>query len=238
MDSPQKKLCVGLKAGPKFPNIKFPGFNAKLPGFNAVCLLMVGLLLIAVLILALFPAAKQETTGQTAASGVAVPLGEKEGKGEGADEGEKGKGEGRGERGADSLQTFAADIAAQSSNQKSGADIFADLRFEREKSRSRKQELFEGIAGNPESASDLKNAAQQELWRLTRLTALEDELEGILRARGYRQVIVLLQDRNATVLVGQKSLSNTEVLDIAGIISRISGIPCEGIRIYEKRPSD
>lgn len=222
MNSPQKKLCAGLKAGLKFPDIK-------LPGFNAVCLLMVGLLLIAILILALFPDAEQEAAGQTAASGMAVPLGEGEG---------EGKGEGRGERGADSLQALTADIAAQSSNQKSGADIFADLRFEREKSRSRKQELFEEIAGDSESASDLKNAAQQELWRLTRLTALEDELEGILRARGYRQVIVLLQDRNATVLVGQNSLKDAEVSDIAGIIARISGIPGEGIRIYEKRLSD
>ena len=198
----------------------------KFTGFNAVGLLLVGLLVTALLILTLFPRATQvEDRGE--------------------DRGED-RMAGQGERGTDALSALSADIAAQSSaqsstqngNQKSGVDIFADLRFEREKSRSRKQELFANISEDPESASDLKNAAQQELWRLTRLTALEDELEGILRARGYQPVIVLLQDRNATVLVGQNSLKDAEVSDIAGIIARITGIPGEGIRIYEKRPSD
>ena len=211
---------------PNASKLPFKLSGGKLAGLNIVFLLMVGLILTALLILAFFPNAEQEAASQTAASGSDAGAGVGAGPESEAAVMESAAsgavlppGKGRGERGANS-------------------DIFADLRFEREKSRSRTQELFEEISDDPDSASDLKNAAQQELWRLTRLIALEDELEGILRARGYLQVIVLLQDRNATVLVGQNSLKDAEVADIAGIIARISGISSEGIRIYEKRLSD
>lgn len=198
--------------------LKLPG---KFPGLNIIFIMMAGLLLAALLVLALFPDAEQEAASQTAAPGVVT---------------------GQIAASADSIGSAVSGASLPPDKRRgergTSEDIFADLRFEREKSRSRKQELFEEISKDPDSTSDLKNAAQQELWRLTRLTALEDELEGILRARGYQQVIVLLQERNATVLVGQNSLQDAEVADIAGIIARISGIPGEGIRIYEKRLSD
>lgn len=208
---------------------KLPGF--KLTGFNVVLLMMAGLILTALLILAIFPAAEQGAATQTTASGSRAGA---------AADAAAGAGAGAAEAAVIESATSEAVLSLGMGRGERGAncDIFADLRFEREKSRSRKQELFEEISEDPDSVSDLKNAAQQELWRLTRLTALEDELEGILRARGYLQVIVLLQDRSATVLVGQNSLKDAEVADIAGIIARISGIPGEGIRIYEKRLSD
>jgi len=190
----------------------------KLGGLNVIFILMVGLILAFLLILALFPGSEQEMAGMADKSELAAT----------------------GPASANNATATSTSGALLPSQKRTGSDtdIFADLRLEREKSRSRKQELFEEITQDPESSSDLRNAAQQELWRLTRIVTLEDELEGILRARGYQQVIVLLQDRSATVFVGKTNLKDAEVTDIAGIIARISGIPGEGIRIYEKRLSD
>lgn len=113
-------------------------------------------------------------------------------------------------------------------------DVFADLRLERERGRSRREEMFKDILADPSTQPDLKSAAQRELWRMTRLAALEDEIEGFLRARGYRSVVVMLQDSDASIVIKAPKISGPEVAELAGVVSRMAGIPPENIRIYDK----
>lgn len=113
-------------------------------------------------------------------------------------------------------------------------DIFADLRLERERGRSRREEMFKDILADPSTQPDLRSAAQRELWRMTRLAALEDEIEGFLRARGYRSVVVMLQDSEASIMIQAPKVSDAEIAEMAGVVSRMAGIPSENIRIFEK----
>lgn len=128
----------------------------------------------------------------------------------------------------------SAPIADAASTVQKEPDAFADLRLERERGRSRREDLFRRIVSDPSTQNELKTAAQQELWRITRLAALEDELEGVLRAQGYPQVVVLLGDNDATVMVRSNRLEASDVSMIAGIVSRMAGVPQESIRVYER----
>lgn len=130
--------------------------------------------------------------------------------------------------------TGPAPVSVTASTTRPEPDAFADLRLERERGRSRREDLFRRIVSDPSTQNDLKTAAQQELWRITRLAALEDELEGVLRAQGYPQVVVLLGDNDATVMVRSKRLEASDVSTIAGMVSRMAGVPQESIRVYER----
>lgn len=112
-------------------------------------------------------------------------------------------------------------------------DVFADLRLERERGRSRQEEMFSKIVADPATQSDLRTAAQQESWRLTRQIALEGELEGLLRAEGYPQVLVMLRDSEATVIIQSVKLIPDEVAGIAALVSQIAGVSPENIQVHE-----
>ncbi|MGO0123002.1 SpoIIIAH-like family protein [Desulfothermobacter acidiphilus] len=111
--------------------------------------------------------------------------------------------------------------------------LYADLRLERESRRSQHMELLREICKNPGTNEAMRREAQNQLMELTRRAEKETWLEGLLRAQGYEEVVVTIEGKHLTVLLGQE-LNQAGVERLLQFLSRTAGYPKEDITIVAK----
>lgn len=113
----------------------------------------------------------------------------------------------------------------------SSSNFFIEYRFERENIRKKEVEYIREIVDNPQSDPEIKKEAQAQLLELT--TNMEKELgiEGLLKAKGFKDAIVILHQDLVNVIVGKKELAPEEVAQILDIVKRESGKAADNIKI-------
>lgn len=107
--------------------------------------------------------------------------------------------------------------------------FFDEYRIERDRSRSLQVEQLREFL---DSTNPLDTEAKNELLQLLQRTEQELQAEGILRARGLSEALVVLADAGAIVVVTD-SISQAEAGSIGSIIASVTGIPMEHITISD-----
>lgn len=112
-------------------------------------------------------------------------------------------------------------------------DFFTEYRLEREKIRSERSDLLR------ESIKTAKNEEarqhdQDAIIKLMQEKQHETEMENLIKARGFTDALVFIRDNSVSVVVKTSSLSREEVIQVADIISRVSGVKAEDITISAK----
>ncbi|HOB22558.1 MAG: SpoIIIAH-like family protein [Firmicutes bacterium] len=97
---------------------------------------------------------------------------------------------------------------------------FASLRIQRERRRDEQLELL------------TRSGKTEEAEKLTEQKRLESELEGMLKAMGFPEAVVLVGSREASVVVAAV-LTELEVARIGEVVARKTGFPLEKITISE-----
>lgn len=110
---------------------------------------------------------------------------------------------------------------------------FAEYRIEREKVRSRRLELLENTINDASLSEQYRQDLQGELLNLLDNVAKETEIENLLKANGYLDAVILMENESATVVV-PVSLTREEAMVIGDLVHRITGIRLERITIVDE----
>lgn len=116
-------------------------------------------------------------------------------------------------------------------NASSTSSFFVEYRFERENTRKKEIEYIKEIVENPKSEVDMKNEAQAQLLEITNNMEKELNIEGLLKAKGFKDSIVIFNQDYVSVIVEKNELVPEEVAQILDIVKRESGKTADNIRI-------
>ncbi|MFO7294509.1 MAG: SpoIIIAH-like family protein [Caldicoprobacter sp.] len=123
----------------------------------------------------------------------------------------------------------ATEVAAISS-----ANFFASYRLERENTRKEEIEYIRQILDNPASDPEIKKEAQAQLLEITKNMEKELAIEALIKAKGFKDVVVILHKDSVNVIVDKPDLQQEEVAQILDIVRRESGHKPENIKIIPK----
>lgn len=122
-----------------------------------------------------------------------------------------------------------------SSPQASGSGVqgrFDQLRIERSQGRSRRLEALEEALDDEGIPEEVRASMRREMMALVERMQLEQEIEGLLVARGLSDAVVVLRDRAAEVVVAEV-LDRDQAAQVGDLVARIGGVPLEGIVIVD-----
>jgi len=121
----------------------------------------------------------------------------------------------------------SSDVVSTSSS----GGFFLEYRFERENTRKKEIDWIKEIVDNPNSDPETKNQAQQQLLEITSNMEKELNIEGLLKAKGFNDSIVIFNQDYVSVIVDKQELAPEEVAQILDIVKRESGKEADSIKI-------
>ncbi|HKM43414.1 MAG TPA: SpoIIIAH-like family protein [Limnochordia bacterium] len=110
---------------------------------------------------------------------------------------------------------------------------FSEYKLEREQMRSRQVELLQNLAYDGHTEGERKEKAQTDLQELIAKISRETDIENLLKAQGYLDALVLL-DQEAITVVIPVTLMREEAARIGELVHRLTGIRLEGITIVDE----
>jgi stage III sporulation protein AH len=110
---------------------------------------------------------------------------------------------------------------------------FSEYKLERERMRSRQVELLQNLAYDGQTEGERKAQAQLDLQAFIQKIGRETEIENLLKAQGYLDALVLL-DQEAITVVVPVSLIREEAARIGEMVHRLTGIGFERITIVDE----
>ena len=109
---------------------------------------------------------------------------------------------------------------------------FSRNRIERNASRSRLRETLETVTRDESAPDDVKSEAHEKIILLARQANTENQLEGLIRQRGFADVFVSFSDiGELEVIVNADSLNEEQVVQISEIIRRNTGVEFKDMSI-------
>lgn len=119
-------------------------------------------------------------------------------------------------------------------NLETGGEFFVEYRMERDRVRGQQVEFYREIINNPNSSSDARQLAQNRLLVVSQNIEREMKLENLIRAKGYKDAAVFLQDKTVTAIVQARSLTEKEIAEIAAIVARGTGVDEQNVFVMAK----
>ncbi len=116
-------------------------------------------------------------------------------------------------------------------NAKVEEDSFEELRSERTKTRNEAIELLDETINNVKSDNTAKKAAQDAKTAMALRMEKESTMESLIKAKGFKDVLVVLSDKEANIAVKCDKLLDSETLQIQDIAVSQSGLSLENIKI-------
>jgi len=113
-------------------------------------------------------------------------------------------------------------------------DFFVDYRMERDRTRGQQVEWLREVINNAGTAGETRQKAQEHLMAISRSMEKESELENLIRAKGFDDAAVMVDESTATAIVAAASLSSVEVAAITELVSRGAGIEQQKIAVINK----
>lgn len=112
-------------------------------------------------------------------------------------------------------------------------DFFTEYRIERDKMRSEKSDLLRETIKSAKT-DEIRNKAQESVLKMVQEKQRESEMESLIKARGFADALVFYRDNSVSAIVKASTLSREEVIQVADVISRVSGVKPEEITISAK----
>lgn len=112
-------------------------------------------------------------------------------------------------------------------------DYFTASRLDRDKSRSAAMEVYREVLENKESSSETKELAQKDLTASAKAMETEAVLEGLIKAKGFDEVIVYISNESANIVVRTIGLTPAQAAQIKDLVKENAYITAEKIKIVE-----
>lgn len=113
------------------------------------------------------------------------------------------------------------------------SDFFAQQRVENESSKTKELEINKEILNNDNSSDEAKSKAEQEISRIAKSIEDENSAESLIKAKGYKDALVMVGAETVTVIVKSEKLEADDVAVIKDIIVGQTGCTTDKIKISE-----
>lgn len=113
-------------------------------------------------------------------------------------------------------------------------DFFIDYRLERDRTRGQQVEWLREVINNPGTVDETRQKAQEQLMAISRSMEKESELENLIRAKGFADAIVIMDENTATAVIAAGNIDSGEVTAITELVSRSTGMGQQKIAIINK----
>lgn len=113
-------------------------------------------------------------------------------------------------------------------------DFYAEYRIERDRLRSERIDLLREVAKNGKNEDSSRQKAQDAIIKITLDRQKELEMENLIKAKGFSDALVFIRDNSVNAIIKTNALSKEEVMQIADIIARSTGVRQEDITISTK----
>lgn len=124
-------------------------------------------------------------------------------------------------------------VLSEQASQVMSTDFFTEYRLERDKMRSEKSDLLREAMKSAQT-EDSRQKAQESVLKMVQEKQREAEMENLIKARGFADALVFYRDQSVSAIVKTSTLSRDEVIQVADVISRVSGVKPEDITISAK----
>lgn len=115
------------------------------------------------------------------------------------------------------------------------SSYFVEARMSLEQARGKEMETLREVLAS-EADEEVRKAAQERMMMLSSKISQEMELENLIRAKGYQDAAVFLDSDTVTVILrpGKNMVGDTDNTTIAGLVSKTTGIPEEGVIVITR----
>ncbi|MGQ9823407.1 MAG: SpoIIIAH-like family protein [Desulfotomaculales bacterium] len=132
-----------------------------------------------------------------------------------------------------------AEIARKNQEKEHDLNFFIEYKLERERTRGRQIELLREIINSPATSEQARQKAQEDLMAISSKLSKETDLEHLLKARGYQDALVCIEDRGVTVIVLPQGnpagkITPEDVAKICEVISWGTGVGEQNIFVIPK----
>ena len=110
-------------------------------------------------------------------------------------------------------------------------DYFLSCRNNRETVSSKSIELLQSVINNANTTQEAKDKAQAQIFDISKSIEAEGNIENLIKAKGFEDVVVFINDGCVTVTVRTKGLTASETAKIKDII--LGEIKNNNIKIVE-----
>jgi stage III sporulation protein AH len=111
--------------------------------------------------------------------------------------------------------------------------FFIEYRLQRDRVRSNEMEVLNQMMANPNISADGKREAEKQMLALVETMEKELLVENLLKAQGYKDAIFFYHHGMANVVVQSEKLSDREFLQIAEMVSSVTGVKMEEVTVVE-----
>jgi stage III sporulation protein AH len=104
------------------------------------------------------------------------------------------------------------------------SEFFEQYRTQREKTRSENISLLESIVSDSESSDEMVDNAQKEIIEMTQISEKELIVENLIKAKGFKDVIVFIHEGYVNVVVDAEQISTAQASQIQDIVVKECGV--------------
>ena len=116
-------------------------------------------------------------------------------------------------------------------NSSTDTSYFVQDKLDREQSRAKQKDMLNEMLNNEKATSEQKNEATTAMLQIQKRIEKENAAEDMLKAKGFSEVYVRIDDDTVDVVVDKEKLTDTEIAQIEDTIKRKTGLPADKIRI-------
>lgn len=113
------------------------------------------------------------------------------------------------------------------------ADYFAQARIDKVTSRDEAVQTLQSVMGGGDISENEAVVNALAAVELSQMTELENKMESLIKAQGYKDCIVYLDEDDARVVVQSDGLDTAKAASIKDIILSESKVSAQNIRIFE-----
>ena len=130
-----------------------------------------------------------------------------------------------------SSNTEATGEAVQTSAKVEAEDYFTSARKDRQAALDEAQQLVEETLKSANITDDERQKALDDLNGLTKRVERANNIESLLKAKGFSESVVIIGDNDINVVVKSEGISTTQTLQIQDIVTSQTEIPLNNIKI-------
>ena len=123
------------------------------------------------------------------------------------------------------------DAVLTSASAKAVTNNMASVKLTREQNRSKSRETLMDIIGDEALSDEAKKEAADTYVRLNDTIEMETDIETVLAAKGYTDVVVTIGDESVDVTLGAAELDDAERAQIEDIVTRKTGYNSSNVAI-------
>lgn len=116
-------------------------------------------------------------------------------------------------------------------NSSTDTSYFVQAKLDREQSRAKQKDMLNEMLNNEKATSEQKNEATTAMLQIQQRIEKENAAEDMLKAKGFSEVYVRIDDDTVDVVVDKEKLTDAEIAQIEDTIKRKTGLSADKIRI-------